>query len=619
MIDACVRNSLCTFRRGNKRTLVTWRAIAHEVLGSERFEAELAVVANKAGKRLTEARKEAYAALRAMVSVQIPFFGFLFDRGLGPLHTRAWSLDVDWTALKLLQKKNEGKSLVFLPTHRSYADPFILAKVFRSIRMRRNYLLGGDNLRFFPLGTIGRRAGVVFIRRSFRDDEVYKLALREYMRYLVASGADLEWYMEGGRSRTGKLRPPRYGLLGYLVEAMESGAAQDIVLVPVSTTYDQLQEVATMAGEEAGAAKSKEGFGWLAGYVRAQNRKLGKAYVRFSEPFSLRQAHRREDNQPCRWTLDKIAFEIFQRINRVTPVTAPALVTLALLSVHDHALTLQEVHDVVEPLLDYAAQRDLPTTALGDLHGARGVEAVLDALVQSGVVGRHDGGLAPVFYIEPGKHSVAAYYRNSAIHWFLNRAIVELGIMVATHQGQGDAIARGLEAALAWRDLLKFEFFFSEKPVFEDEIRSEARLLDPNIQKLARGPRAPFSILERAPFLIAHRVLPAFVEAYFIVADRLAAHPPDAPVEEKKFLAECVAVGRQYVLQKRLRNPECVSRELFTNALALARNRGLLRSDTEDLADRRRRFAEETEAAVAGVAAIGALDYRLRHGAQGLN
>lgn len=599
--------------------LMTRRAVAHEVLSSERFEAELALVAGKAGKRLTEARNEAYRALRAMVSVQIPFFGFLFDRGLVPLHARAWSLDVDWAALKRLRQENENKSLVFLPTHRSYADPFILAEVLRSIQMPRNYLLGGDNLRFFPLGTIGRRAGVVFIRRSFRDDEVYKLALREYMRYLVASGADLEWYMEGGRSRTGKLRPPRYGLLSYLVEALESGACEDILLVPVSTTYDQLQEVATMAVEEAGGAKSKEGFRWLAGYVQAQNRKLGKAYVRFGEPFSLRQAHARGDNQPSRWTLDKIAFEVFQRINRITPVTAPALVTLALLSVHDHALTLQEVQDVIEPLLDYAAQRGLPTTALGDLQDARGVEAVLNTLVRSGVVGRHDGGLAPVFHIMPGKHSVAAYYRNSAIHWFVNRAIVELGIMVATRAGHGDAIARGLEAAFAWRDLLKFEFFFSEKPVFEEEIRSEARLLDPNIRERVAGPTAPLSILEQAPFLIAHRVLPAFIEAYFIVADRLAAHPPEAPVDEKNLIAECIAVGRQYVLQKRLRNPECVSRELFTNALALAANRGLLRPGAEDLADRRRRFAEETAAALAGVVAIGELDYRLRHGARDLH
>jgi glycerol-3-phosphate O-acyltransferase len=600
-------------------TFMTRRAVAREVLNSERFEAELVVVAKKAGKRLTEARKEAYTALRALVSLQTPFFGFLFDRGLGPLHTRAWSLDVDWAALNRLQEENANKSLVFLPTHRSYADPYILAKILRSIRMPRNYILGGDNLRFFPIGTIGRRSGGVFIRRSFRDDEVYKLVLREYMRYLVASGANLEWYMEGGRSRTGKLRRPRYGLLRYLVEAMDSGAAEDVLLVPVSTTYDQLQEVGKMAAEEAGVAKVKEGLRWLAGYAQAQSRKLGKAYVRFGEPFSLRQAHLRGDDQPLRWTLDKIVFEVFQRINQITPVTAPALVTLALLGVHDHALTLQEVRDVIEPLLDYASQRNLPTTALGDLRGARGVEQELATLVQSGVVGRHDGGLASVFYIEPGKHSVAAFYRNSAIHWFVNRAIVELAVMVVSREGGGDAIDRVRDAAFALRDLLKFEFFFSEKPVFLEEIRTEASLLDPNMREHVAARTAGLSILEQAPFLIAHRVLPAFLEAYFIVADRLAAHPLDAPVNEQKFLAQCITVGRQYVLQKRLRNPECVSRELFTNALALAANRGLLHSGADGLADKRRRFAEETAAAVAAVAAIGELDYRLRQRAQDLH
>jgi glycerol-3-phosphate O-acyltransferase len=599
-------------------TFLTRSAVAHEVLNSERFEAELAVVAGKAGKRLSEARKEAYIALRAMVSVQIPFFGFLRDRGLGPLHTRAWSLDVDWSALKRLQQENARKSLVFLPTHRSYADAFVLGKILHSIRMPRNHTIAGDNLKFFPFGTIVRRTGGVFIRRSFKDDEVYKLVLREYMRYLVASGANLEWYMEGGRSRTGKLRPPRYGLLRYLVEAIDSGAAEDILLVPVSITYDQLQEVAKMAAEEAGVAKAKEGLRWLAGYARAQGPKSGKAYVRFGEPFSLRQAHSRGDDQPLRWTLDKIAFEVFQRINQVTPVTAPALVTLALLSVNDHALTLHEVQGVIEPLLDYAVQRNLPTTALDDLHSARGVEGALDTLVQSGVVCRHDGGLAPVFFIEPGRHSIAAYYRNSAIHWFVNRAIVELGVMVASRAGICDAIDRGWGEAFALRDLLKFEFFFSEKPAFQEEIRAEASLLDPNRREPVAGRKAPLPVLKQAPFLIAHRVLPAFLEAYFIVADRLAAHPSDAPVVEQNFVAQCLAVGRQYVLQKRLRNPECVSRELFTNALALAANRGLLRSGAEGLADKRRRFAEETAAAVAGVAAIGELDYRLRHGAQDL-
>ena len=390
--------------------------------------------------------------------------------------------------------------------------------------------------------------------------------------------------MEGGRSRTGKLRQPRYGALRYLVDAIDSGAAKDILLVPVSTTYEQLPEVAKLAVEESGAAKAKEGIGWLADYARAQGRKRGTAYVRFGEPLSLGQAHS---------SLDKIVFEVFQRINRITPVTAPALVTLALLSVHDHALTLQEVHDAVEPLLDYAAQRNLPTAALDELHRDRGIEEVLNTLVQAGVVGRHDGGLAPVFYVEPGKHSIAAFYRNSAIHWFVNRAIAEISIMLAGRTGLG-------ERSLALRDLLKFEFFFSDKQAFEEEIKAEA----------ARLPS-----LEQAPFLIAHRALPAFLEAYFIIADRLAALTADAAFDEKAFLAQCSAVGRQYVLQKRLRNPECVSHELFGNALALAANRGLLQPGA-DLAIKRRRFAEETAAAVSAVAAIGELDYRLRHGVQ---
>ncbi len=119
-------------------TFMTRRAVAQAVLDSQRFEAELVAAAKKAGKSPAEARQEAEVALREMVSVQDPFFGMLIDRGLGPLHTRAWSFDVDWAALKRLQEhqKNANKSLVFLPTHRSYADPFILMKILQSSERR---------------------------------------------------------------------------------------------------------------------------------------------------------------------------------------------------------------------------------------------------------------------------------------------------------------------------------------------------------------------------------------------------------------------------------------------------------------------------------------------------
>src|SRR5437899_11406563 len=117
-----------------------------------------------------------------------------------------------------------------------------------------------------------------------------------------------------------------------------------------------------MAAEEAGVAKAKEGLAWLAGYARMQQKWIGNAYVRFGEPLSLREALARADAEGGgKWTVAKIAFEVFERINRVTPVTAPALVTLALLGVRDRALTLGEVHEAVLPLLDYAEARTLPS------------------------------------------------------------------------------------------------------------------------------------------------------------------------------------------------------------------------------------------------------------------
>ena len=170
-------------------------------------------------------------------------------------------------ASSALRELNRTTALVFLPSHRSYSDPLVLADVLDAADFPRNHVLGGNNLAFWPIGPLGKRAGLIFIRRSFGDDPVYKLAVREYFGHLVAKRFNLEWYIEGGRTRTGKLRPPRYGLLHYLVRALEDGQGEDVTLVPVSITYDQLQEVAAMAAEQGGGDEVGRGPG-LAGRLR---------------------------------------------------------------------------------------------------------------------------------------------------------------------------------------------------------------------------------------------------------------------------------------------------------------------------------------------------------------
>ena len=594
-------------------TLIQRKQVARKVAATARFQDQVAVLAEQLGRSVEDVNAEAKSGLEEIVTVQSPAFAAAFDYGLGPLHTRAWTVDADATALTRLKQLNENHALVYLPTHRSYADAFILSRLLRDHGLKRNHILGGNNLGFWPLGTIIRRSGGILIRRSFQKDEVYKLVVREYLAWLASQKLNLEWYMEGGRSRTGKLRPPKYGLLSYLVSAIQSGGAEDMLLVPVSTTYDQMHEVGVMAAEEAGAPKAQENLLWLAGYARTQQKRIGTAFVRFGEPLSLREALERADSEGGgKWTVAKIAFEVFQRINHCTPVTAPALVTFALLGVHERALTLSEVHEQVQPLLDYADARGLPSSTLGALRDPDGVEETLHSLVRAVVVSGYQGGTATVYKIEPGQHSVAAFYRNSAIHWFVNRAILEVALLDATRDDITGPLARAWASAFALRDLLKFEFFFTDKATFREELKAESRLIDPKFRQRVATVKDRRDVLLNVPVLIAHRVLTPFLEAYFVVADRLAAQPVDAKIDKKALTEECVRVGRQYVLQQRLGNPECVSREIFSNALLLAANRDLLTPGAPDLAARRQAFADELATAVKGVADIEELDRRRR-------
>jgi glycerol-3-phosphate O-acyltransferase len=595
------------------------KEVTEAIADSPEFRADVAGLADRLGLTGQEVMTRAEADLDSLVASMSPIAVDLLSSTLRPLHAYAWDVQVDAAGLDWLRALNRKDALVFLPSHRSYADPLLLADVLAEHDFPPNHVLGGDNLRIWPIGSLARRAGVVFIRRSFSDDEIYKLALREYLGFLLAKRFNLEWYMEGGRSRTGKLRPPRYGLLAYVAEAIARGRAENAWLVPVAITYDQLREVSAMAAEQAGAAKKAEGLGWLAAYARGQLTRIGTVYVRFADPLSLRAAlppggpdgevaspdPAAPPRDAWRLALQKVAFEVAVRINRVTPATATALVTLALLGVRDRALTLGQVRGVLEPLRGYLRERGLPYSR-GILDTEAGVQRVLGALSQQNVVTIYAGGEEPVYAIERGQHLVAAFYRNSAIHHFLDRAVAEL-VLLSAPAGRWDE-------AMQLRDQLKFEFFFPDKTAYRAVLQAELDRLDPGWETVADG-RA---VLERSDLLVANRVLRSFLDAQLVVAERLAARPPDQPVTEKEFLDECRGVGQQMLLQGRLHGPESLSRELFASALKLGANLDLLGPGGGDLAQRRLVFAGRLHEDVARLIVIDEIDAAGRREAIGV-
>ena len=571
------------------------RLVAEEIEASARFNELVAALAAELGRPQAEVAADASAYLEEMVASHSRFAIDVWEQ-FGRWLSRAYEVEVDPEAVEELRRLSTNRPLVFLPSHRSYLDPAVLRSALHQQGFAPNHVLGGLNVSFWPIGPVARRSGVVFIRRSIRDDAVYKLVLREYIGYLVRKRFNLEWYMEGGRTRTGKLRPPRYGLLNYLIQAYRAGGVEDVLLIPTSIVYDQLYEVGAMAAEEHGAQKTPESLGWLVGYARAQGRGFGKERVGFGEPLSLREALGGEEREHA---VERIGIEVSHRINRATPITETALVALALLGGDDRALTLDEVRATLDPLLEHVRIRSLPM--LGDLEIAQadGVRKALDALCRHGVARSYAGGTEPVWSIAPDRHIEAAFYRNSILHFFLNRAIAELVLVHVDEVPSSDPVEQGWREALRVRDLLKFEFFFAGTVEFEHELRAELAILDPEWELQVGEPGAAWNALTQTRLRLAPPLLSSFLEAYLVVAERLADRDPRVAIVEKEFLAECLGVAHQYRLQQRIQSTESISRELFGTALRLAGNRRLVEPGGPELAARRNAFADEVRTLVA--------------------
>ena len=599
------------------------RLVREDILARPGFRGGLLRVAREHGLPPERATREASAILREIAATHSPFVIDLVAHGIHLLYRQGYdeSLHYDRAQLEGAKARAQQHPVVFLPSHKSNLDHLVLQYALHENGHPPNHTAGGINMNFLPVGPLVRRSGVFFIRRSFKDDPVYKFVLQHYVDYLVEKRFSLEWYVEGGRSRTGKLLPPRFGMLAYVVDAWRRGKAEDVLLLPVSIAYDQIQEVGAYAAEQGGAPKERESFGWFLRVVRRLRRRYGEIHIRFGEPLSLAKALGRAepgaepapDEQSL--AVRKLAFEVCVRINRATPITPSSLVTLAMLGSGFRALSVDETLTALRNLLHFVRTRGLPTTGVLDLDEPEGVRRRLEALVANDVVTRFDDGPETVYRIGPEQQLAAAYYRNTVIHFFATPALGELALLRAAEDGVADPLAAFWEETLRLRDLLKFEFFFAEKETFRAELAHELRHTDAEWEARVRaGPEAIGSLMRRFRPYCAHRVLRPFVEAYGVAAELLARHAPDEPVDEEKLALACLGLGRQYHLQRRIHSAASVSQAIFRSALDLARNRGLLGSGGDELALRRRAFAEEIRGVVRRIEAIDALAASRRAG-----
>jgi glycerol-3-phosphate O-acyltransferase len=592
------------------------RLVDADILGRPAFRGGLARLAHELGRPEAGVLEDATRYLHEITARHSPYVIDLVAHLIHYLYTKGYdeALHYDRAQLERIYGLAQRHPVVFLPTHKSNLDHLVLQYALYENGHPPNHTAGGVNMNFFPVGSLVRRSGVFFIRRTFKDNAVYKFVLRSYIDYLVEKRFPLEWYIEGGRSRSGKLLPPRFGLLAYVIDAYRRGKSDDVMLIPVSIAYDQIQDVGDYVAEQRGGEKERESFRWFVGMLRRLRRRFGNIHIRFGEPVSLAAALGPQDPaaepnvDEQNLQLQKLAFQVSVRINRATPITPTSLVTFALLGTEDRALTLAEAMEVMRSLVEYVRRRQLPSTTALDLDTPTGLRRALEALVESGVVSCFAGGAEPVYAIGPDQHLTAAYYRNTVIHFFVTPAITELAVLRAAEPQVDDRPNEFWNAAMHLRDLLKFEFFFADKEGFRTEVQGEMALHDRRWEeRLAAGRDEAYALLCGIRPLHAYFVLRPFFDAYRVVADVLLQYPVDVPIEEGPFLTRCLGLGKQYHLQRRIRSPESISKVLFQTALRLAGNRSLVEPGSDDLAGRRRAFADEIRDVIGRIDAVAAL------------
>jgi glycerol-3-phosphate O-acyltransferase len=567
------------------------RLMKPEILASNRFREGLenipGATIDKAGAMLDELST---GWSRFSVDL-IPSLGrAIFSRGFDP------NVDYDRAQIESMRSSLESHPAVLLFSHRSYLDGVIVPVAMQENRLPPVHTFAGINLSFGFMGPLMRHSGVIFLRRKL-DDPLYKYVLRQFVGYIVEKRFNLSWAIEGTRSRTGKMLPPKLGLLAYVADAYLDGRSDDILLQPVSISFDQLHETAEYAAYARGGEKTPEGLSWMYNYIKAQGeRSYGKIYVRFPAAVSMRDylgepgGPMTTDADAKRLAMQKMAFEVAWRILRATPVNASALVSALLLTTRGVALTLDQLHHTLQDSLDYLERKQTPVTNSAlRLRTPDGVRAAVDALSGGHPVTRVDGGREPVWLIEPRDEHEAAFYRNTLIDAFLETSIVDLALVHAA-RAEGDRLEAFWTQALRLRDLLKFDFYFADSAAFREHLAEELSWHDDWEASVAAGGDAIFALLRAKRPLIAGAMLRPFFEAYEIVADVL--RDASADIGEKELTELALGVGRQYAAQDRVQSNESVSALLFTTARQVAADQHLLER-AADLSERRAAFLQE--------------------------
>ncbi|HEY2388616.1 MAG TPA: 1-acyl-sn-glycerol-3-phosphate acyltransferase [Candidatus Binatia bacterium] len=575
-------------------TVQTKRQVRDMVLGADAVQTAIRETAQARKVSEEKMAKEARGYFNEMAA---DFHGYYLEI-LAFFFHRIWRRMFSGLEIRGLEQVVEcvkQHPIVLVPCHRSHFDYLILTYIFREHYLSPPHIAAGINMAFWPMAPLFRGAGAYFIRRQFDDNPLYKAVFRTYLEYLIREGYTQEFFIEGGRSRTGKILTPKLGMLSAIVNAFVDGVRRDLYLVPVSIHYGRIVEEEAYKKELLGGQKERESFGALLKARAVLRQKYGTVYVTFAPPISLDTAlgdrkERFQQEEPAiqdekRRFIRKLGFRLLREVNEVAVAGATSLSSTVLLSAPQQAVRYGDFVAAGRLLTNLLVARGVTLTASLQRNTGDFEESL--RFLQSGkLVERMKDSAGDIIYAAPEKRMILDFYKNNIIHFFLVPSLV------------AHALRRNIPLATLgdevwwWLDLFRWEFALPERAAVAAEIEATVAHFR------AAGALGPDGGRRGNMLLVfGDGILENFREAYWIAAKTLMDLPPDG-LPRKTALAKMQKSFEAHQLLGQAQKPEGNSQITFENAMHRLAEVGYIalqergRSSKDQVVVPRRSFAD---------------------------
>jgi glycerol-3-phosphate O-acyltransferase len=578
--------------------LKTREELKENILTRERFQQFLATYSENHDIPLQKLRKKSDAYLEEIAAKYNMSLLKIFDIVLTWILKNIFEgLVVDQEGLDKVKRMSQRGPLLLMPCHKSHIDYLVLSYIMYHNNMPCPHIAAGKNLSFWPLGPIFRNAGAFFIRRTFKGAVLYSKVFSEYIYKLLEEGFNIEFFIEGGRSRTGKLLTPKFGLLTILLNAYKKGACNDLIFVPLYIGYDRVIEEDAYLYELEGGKKEKENISQVIKARRFLKKRYGKVYVKFNEPISIhdmllsKNKPIQEMPQPdLKETYSNIGYRMIGAINQVSIVTPYSLVSSTILNSTRNKLSMPYVQSRVEVLVWYLLKFDIILSDTLVIDSAHSVEMVIDQYFQrkfiEPIVAEHQSPYQEAeFTLNVSKRPVLDYYKNGCINFFVPLAYTALSILAkdafqfsSTDLYNSYSFLKKLFINEFAYDVDKPSGFFIRKSIkafIDDAVLIPHPTLPDTYNLTSAG-------LRRIRFFT--RFLTTFFESYWVVLSFFS-QTPASEVKPKDRLKKIESLGNTLYKQKEIERKEALSGINYKNALNHFESMGIQGKENTEVID----------------------------------